>query len=223
MSLLEKQQRLAEDRKHAAHLAGPAAGKGAKDRVVRRETVARPKGRTVASLHAGVDGGMADIGAGDAIFREEGNLEGQKRHDVIDPLPELSRPEGPPGPKLGRNVMDDRDAGAAEMVGEPETKAWRIDGHDGIGPEPPRRLGRLVETPDETRQMGQDLGEPHHGEVAHGKEADKPLASALRAPDAGKTDAAARLALERVHQPSGEVVTGRLARDDKDQRLSPVH
>src|SRR3990172_8905466 len=119
MSLLEKHERLAENRKHAAHLAGPAAGKGAKDRGVGRETVARPEGRTVASLHPGVDGGMADIGAGDAVFREEGNLEGQKRHDVIDPLLELSRPERPPRPELGCTVMADRDAGATEMMGEP--------------------------------------------------------------------------------------------------------
>jgi len=89
--------------------------------------------------------------AGDAVFGEERHLERQQRHDVIDPLLELAGAERPPSPKLGRDIMDDGDAGAAEMVGEPEAEARRIHGHDRIGLEPAHRRGGLVEASDDAR------------------------------------------------------------------------
>ena len=54
--------------------------------------------------------------------------------------------------------------------------------------------------------MRQHLGEPHHGKIAHGIEALETLRLALRTADAGKADAASRLALQGADQPSGEVV-----------------
>ncbi len=221
--LLQPHQRLAEHGKHAAHFAGAAAGQYGKDRRVGRKAMACPERRAVAAFGADIDGRVADIGAGDAEFGEERHLEGQQRHDVIDPLLELAGAERTPGPKLGRDIMDYGDAGAAQMMGEPQAEARRVHGHDRVGLEPAHRSGRFVEASDDARQMGQHFGEPHHRQIAHGKQALEPLALALRTADAGKADAPARLALERGHQPAGEIVAGRLARNDKDQRLTPVH
>ncbi len=59
----------------------------------------RPERGTVAALNAGVDGRVADIGAGDAVLREEGNLERQQCHDVIEPLLEAYGRGTAPRPK----------------------------------------------------------------------------------------------------------------------------
>ena len=77
--------------------------------------------------------------------------------------------------------------------------------------------------PDETRKMRQHLGEPHHRKVTHGEQRLQPLGFALWAADAGKADAAAGFPFERAHQSPGEIVSGGLARDDEDQRLTPAH
>ena len=107
----------AEHRQHAPRFASPAAGQHARRGASGRDAVARPERGTVAALSAGLDGGMADKGAGDAVFGEEGHLEGQQRHQMIDALGELAGAARPPGPKLRRDVMDDRDAGTVEIDG----------------------------------------------------------------------------------------------------------
>ena len=63
--------------------------------------MALPERGTVAALHPGIEGGMADKGAGDAVLREEGNLERQQRHDVIEPLLSLRARNGPQAQSCG--------------------------------------------------------------------------------------------------------------------------
>ncbi len=160
---------------------------------------------------------------GNAVIGEEGHLERQQRHEVIDALGELAGAAGAPGPELGRHVMHDGNAGAAHLVGEPQAEARRIHGDDDIGLELAGGGGRLVEPFDEARQMRDHLGEPHERELVHGEQAFEAVGRALRAADAGEADAAVGLRFQRAHEPSGEVVAGGLARDDKDQRLLPAH
>src|SRR5581483_9979403 len=120
-----------EDRQHAARFARPAAGNDAKDGGLGRNRMPDPEGGSVAAHRARLDRRVADEGAGDAVLGEECGLEGKQRHDVGDALTELPRPAWPPGPQLRRDIMHDRNTRAAEMMSEAETKARRIDRHDG--------------------------------------------------------------------------------------------
>src|SRR5512134_1332899 len=122
MFLLQAKQRLAEDWKHAAHFAGAAAGEDAEQGSVGGNPMPQAEGFAVAMLGAGIDGGMADIGARNAVCLEERHLERQKRHDVIDALLELARAERPPGPKLRRDVVNHRNAGTAEVIRESQAE-----------------------------------------------------------------------------------------------------
>src|SRR4029078_12946039 len=110
VGLSEQKKRFAEYWEHATHLTGSAARNYAKKRRVLRQAVARSETFAVAALHARFDRGVADIGASNAVFGEEGDLERQQRHDVIEPLRELTRAPGAPSPKLRRHVVNDGDA-----------------------------------------------------------------------------------------------------------------
>ena len=219
----EGEQSLAIDRNEAADLAVPRAGKHAEDGRIRRQPMPRPEGRAVAAIDTRLDGRVADIGRGNVVFGEERCLERQQSHDVVDAPPKLLGAAWAPSPELRRDVMHDGNARAAQLMRKPHGEARGVDRDNGVGREPARFRRRLIDAPDEARQMRQHLGQTHHRKIAHGIEALEALRLALRTADAGKTGAACRLARQSRHQPSGEVVAGGLAGDDEDQRLTPVH
>ena len=145
------------------------------------------------------------------MIGEEGHLEGQERHDVVHALGERLGPARAPSPKLGRDVMDDGNARAAQLLRDSEPKAGGIDGHDDIGLEFACGSGGLVDSPDEAGQVGQHLGQAHERELVHGEQALEAVRGALRPADAGEANLPAGLGLQRAHQPACEVVAGGLA------------
>ena len=141
-----------------------------------------------------------------SVAEEVGALTKDWPLPVIHALPKFLRASHPPGPKLGRDVVHDRDARATKLLGNAKGEARCIDRDHHVGLQVARRGRGLIEPFDEAGQMGHHLGQTHERQFLHGIKAFEPLGGALRTANAGKPDAALRLLLQRAHQPAGEVV-----------------
>ncbi len=102
------------------------------------------------------------LGATEALVRRR--LEGQQSKHMIDVGAHAPGAAGPPCPNARTDVIDDgyRGAALADALGDRVGELGAIDDDDGIGLETDRRIDRVVDAADDTRQTRQDRQRPHH-------------------------------------------------------------
>ena len=94
-----------------------------------------------------------------------GRLEGKAAQDLIDVLANLLHAPAGPGPDLGRNEVEDRDAPRLGAAGDPPVQTRIVDQHDGVRPLVAKIAIRHEDQADERHQVEKHVQEPHHREV----------------------------------------------------------
>ncbi len=135
--LLDKPlESVVEHRQQSPGLAAPAAGENGNQRYLRRDAVTFPEPCAGAGLRSGFDGGMADIGAGQALGLEIRGFERQERQDMVEKSGDLLGPARRIGPNRRGDVVDERNPLSGNPLGDPKRESRRIDGDDSVRPEP---------------------------------------------------------------------------------------
>lgn len=130
--------------------------------------------------------GVADEFRVDPTLAIEGFLEREDDQHLRDTLLDPAKAAALPGPKLWRDEPDDRNAGAVQMAGKPEVDVREID-------EDRDRGALAAYGPDEAavarvdlRDVAEDLGDTHDGDVFGPHHLLLVLPSHLRAPEPGE-------------------------------------
>ena len=101
-------------------------------------------------------------------------LERKDHEHARDGVADGREPAPPPGPYLGRDVVDDGNSAAVQGPGEAEVEVGIVDEDGDVRPLAGRRPRAAPEDRAQVAQVGDDLEEPDDGEVAHVGESDAP-------------------------------------------------
>ena len=92
-----------------------------------------------------------------------------------------------------------------------------VDDHQHIRPSRNDKLGGLANAPEHVRQPPQDRGKSDHRQIVDRKRARQSLRAHLPATDADETRPAAAALAQGPHQSGAELITGFLARDQRNE------
>ena len=164
----DQPRRLHEGSQVAPHLRGPASGQEGHPR---RGGIQPVSGQELLQGGIGmgrVHEGMAHEDRLHPMLAQEDFLEGKDHEGSVHEPPEELRPLLSPGPHLGGDVVDHGYAEPAGVPGEAEVEIGEIHQHQGVGASCPEGGFEPAHLPHEVGQVGEHLGDAHHGQLLHG-------------------------------------------------------
>ena len=158
---------LAEERPEPRDFLFPAAGKH-RDRTVLGAEAERASSRGSIGprlLHERV---AHELGV-DPDLAEELGLEREDHRDAVDRGGKAPGPPRPPGPELGRDVVERTHSGFPGRLGEPDVEAGIVDGNHEIVAARAEVAGELAEQPQMRGDLAEDFEEADDGVALHRK------------------------------------------------------
>ena len=161
---------------------------------------------------------MADELGVDAALAVEGLLEGKDDQHLRDTLLDPAEAASLPGPELRRDQPDDGDARALEVAGEAEVDVRKVDEDGDGGLVAANGADQLAIAGVDARDVAEDFGDAHNGDVFGADDLLLVLASHLGAAEAG--EGGVRKTCAEGSDELGTVgVAGGFAGREKDARI----
>ena len=167
--------------------------------------------------------GVADVGGGNAVLREQFGLEGEQAQHVVGGAADLVDPAGPPGPDRGADEVHGAQARAAQAGFEVEVEVGRVDADEQVGPVGQQALLERLADADDAAVVAQHLDVAAHRQAIEGPVGAEAVALHDRPTDAPGLHVRPAPA-HAFEQEAGQQVTGDLSRDHADlERHRPAH
>ncbi|OGI37036.1 MAG: hypothetical protein A2V91_04285 [Candidatus Muproteobacteria bacterium RBG_16_64_10] len=149
------------------------------------------------------------------VLLVELRFEREQRQHPIDRAPDLAHPVAAPGPDLRTDILDGRNAGALQALGQPQVEPGRIDADEQIGRIGDKMPGQVATDAQQLEQSAGDLGHAQHRQRLDRHQALAALGDHERPAHALETDARQALA-QLAQQPGAQLIAGHLAGDHRN-------
>ena len=129
----DERQRARDRRDVVGDLLPPAAGEDCEHRPRGVEALLGEERPGMGGRSHDLDERVADERDGHARLAVERLLEREDHEHAVDGLPDLLEPAAPPGPDLGRDVVDDRDSAPLQLAREAQIEVGVVDEDGEVG------------------------------------------------------------------------------------------
>ena len=162
--------------------------------------------------------GVADEGGGDVAGLVEGLLEGKDDEDAADALLHPAEAAALPGPELGADEPEDRDAGAVEVTGEAEVDVGKVDEDGEVRSGGADGADKAAIAAVDARDVAEDFSDAHDGDVFGADGLELAGGAHFSSAEAGE-GGVGKCGLEGADELGAVEVAGSLAGGEEDLRV----